>query len=52
MSQSDIAKAACVSRNEISMIERGIANGKLSTLIAVFDAVGYALEVSVTDKKS
>lgn len=50
LSQSDVAARSGVCRNTISAIERGDMNVKLSTLIAIAEALGYT--VNPTMKKS
>ena len=46
INQSELAKAANVSRNYISMIERGkIENVSLRVLINIFSALDLAIEI-------
>jgi len=50
MTQADLAKKAGISRNYVSMIERGHQDIKLSTLDDVIEALGLKMEIKITEK--
>ena len=53
-SQTELAKRAGLSRNAIALIETNAKRGqnpRISTLLAIFNALGVDIEIHITRKK-